>query len=114
MLSKVFQLNFVDVITVGSIIHDEVAQIRIMFIVEFCDLNVNVFNEPTDYYVISYYGPQGGYFKKSQSKIRGSIFYNFQMIRSRFGIDLKETLIFHIFFAQLFIMYLLRILVIVT
>lgn len=46
-----------DVITVGSIIHDEVAQIRIMFIVEFCDLNVNVFNEPTDYYVISYYGP---------------------------------------------------------
>ena len=45
MLSKVFQLKFVDVITVGNIVPTEVAQICMMFIVDYCNLNADVFNE---------------------------------------------------------------------
>ena len=64
MLSKVLQLKFVDVTTVGSIVSIKVAQIRMIFIVDFCDLNVDVFNESTGYYVLLDYGHHGGYLKR--------------------------------------------------
>ena len=100
MLSKVFQLKFVDVTTVGSIVRTEVAQIRMMFIVDSCDLNVDVFNESTGYHVLPDYGPHGGYLKRLQSEVRGSMFHSFQMTRSRLGIDLEEALMFQKNFAQ--------------
>ena len=90
MLSKVFQLKFVDITTVGSIVRTEVAQIRMMFIVDSCDLNVDVFNDFTGFHVLSYYGPHGGYLKILQSEVRGSMF----------GTDLEEALMFQKFFAQ--------------
>jgi hypothetical protein len=75
MLSKVFQLKFVDVTTMGSIVRTEVAQICIMmFIVDSCDLNVDVFNESTSFHVLHDYGPHGGYLKRLQSEVRGSCF----------------------------------------
>ena len=84
MLSKVFQLKFVDITTVGSIVRTEVAQIRMMFIVDSCDLNVDVFNDFTGFHVLSYYGPHGGYLKILQSEVRGSMF----------GTNLEEALMF--------------------
>ena len=55
MLSKIFQLKFVDVTIVGSIVRTKVAQIRMMFIVDSCDLNVDVFNESTNFHVLHDY-----------------------------------------------------------
>ena len=94
MLPKVFQLKFVDVTTVGSIVYTEVAQIRMMFIVDFCDLNVDVFNDFTGYHVLSDYGPHGGYLKMMQSEVEGFIFHSFHMTQSRLGTDLEEALMF--------------------
>ena len=85
ILSKVFQLKFVDVTTVGNIVRTEVAQIRMMFIVDSCDLNVDVFNDSTGYHVLPDYEPHGGYLKTLQSEVRGSMFHSFQMTRSRLG-----------------------------
>ena len=64
MLSKVFQLKFVDIITVESIVRTEVAQICMMFIVDYCDLNVGIFNESTGYHILSNYDHRGGYLKR--------------------------------------------------
>jgi hypothetical protein len=100
MLSKVFQLKFVDVTSVGNIVRTEVAQIRMMFIVNSYDLNADVFNDSTGYHVLSDYGPYGGYLKRLQSEVRGSMFHNFQMTRSRLGTDLEDALMFQFFFAQ--------------
>ena len=100
MLSKVFQLKFVDVTTVGNIVRTEVAQIRMMFIVDSYDLNVDVFNDSTGYHVLSDYGSHGGYLKRLQSEVRGFMFHSFQMTRSRIGTDLEETLMFQKNFAQ--------------
>jgi hypothetical protein len=94
MLSKVFQLKFVDVTTVGSIVRTEVAQICMMFIVDSCDLNADVFNDSIGYHVLPNYGPHGGYLKRLQSEVRGSMFHSFQMTRSRLGTDLKDVLMF--------------------
>jgi len=58
MLSKIFQLKFVDVTTVGSIICSEIAQICMMFIIDSCDLNVDVLNESIGYHVLPNYIPQ--------------------------------------------------------
>ena len=44
MLSKIFQLKFVDVTTVGNIVQTKIAQIRMMFIFDICYLNIDVFN----------------------------------------------------------------------
>jgi hypothetical protein len=100
MLSKVFQLKFVDVTTVGSIVRIEVAQIRMMFIINSCDLNADVFNDSIGYHVLPDYGSHGGYLKRLQSEVRGFMFHNFQMTRSRLGTDLEDVLMFQIFFAQ--------------
>jgi hypothetical protein len=94
MLSKVFQLKFVNVTTVGNIVHTEVAQIRIMFIVDSCYLNVDVFNDSTGYHVLPDYSLHGGYLKRLQFEVRGSMFHSFQMTRSRLGTDLKDVLMF--------------------
>ena len=59
-MSKVFQLKFVDVTTVENILRTEVAQIRMMFIVDSCDLNADVFDESTGYHVLHDYGPYSG------------------------------------------------------
>ena len=80
--------------------HTEVAQIRMMFIVDSCDINVDIFNESTGYHVLHDYGPHGGYFKRLQSEVRGSIFHSFQMPRSRLGIDLEEAVMFQKNFAH--------------
>ena len=100
MLSKVFQLKFVNITTVGSIVRTEVVQIRIMFIVDSCDLNADVFNESTGYHILRDYGPYGGYLKKLQSEVRGFMFHSLQMTQSTFGINLEETLMFLKNFAQ--------------
>jgi hypothetical protein len=100
MLSKVFQLKFVDVTTVGSIVRTEVAQICMMFIVDSCDLNADVFNDSTGYHVLPNYGPHGGYLKRLQSEVRGSMFHSFQMARSRLGTNLENALIFQNNFAH--------------
>ena len=70
MLSNVFQLKFVDITIVGSIVLTKVAQIRMMFIVDSCFLNDDVFNESIGYHVLSNYGLHGGYLKRLQSKMR--------------------------------------------
>ena len=77
MLSKVFQLKFVDVTIVENIVRTEVPQIRMMFIVDSCDLNVDVFNDSTGYHVLPDYGPHGGYLKRMQSEVRISMFHSF-------------------------------------
>jgi hypothetical protein len=77
MLSKVFQLKFVDVTTVGNIVRTEVAQICMMCIVDSFDLNVDVLNESTGYIVLLDYGPRDGYLKILQSDVKGSMFPNF-------------------------------------
>jgi hypothetical protein len=102
MLSKIFQLKFVDDKTVGNIGRIEVAQIRMMFIVNSCDLNADVFNEFTSYHVLLDYGPHGGYLKRLQCEVRGSMFHSFQMTWSRLDIDLEEALMFQLNFAQAF------------
>ena len=99
MLSKVFQLKFVDVTTVESIVRTEVSQIRMMFIVDTCDLNVDVFNDSIGFHVLRDYGPPGGFLKSLQSEVRGSMFHSFQMTRSRLGANLEETLMFQKNFA---------------
>ena len=100
MLSNVFQLKYVDVTTMGSIVFIEIAQICMMLIVDFCDLNVDVLNESIGYHILPDYGPHGGYFKRLQYEVRGSIFHNFQMTRSRVCIDLEDTLMFQNNFAH--------------
>jgi hypothetical protein len=70
-------LKFVNVIIVGIIVRIEVAQIRMMFIVDSCDLNAYVFNESSGYHILIDYGPHGGYLKRPQSEVRGSMFHNF-------------------------------------
>jgi len=77
MLSKIFQLKFVDVTIVGSIVCIEIAQIHMMFIVDSCDLNIDVFNESTSYHVLPNYGRDGGYLKRLQSQVRGNMFHSF-------------------------------------
>ncbi len=47
--------------TIGSIFHTEIAQICMLFIVDSCDLNANVFNESIGYHVLPDYGPHSGY-----------------------------------------------------
>ena len=42
MLLKVFQLKFVDVTIVNNIVHIQITQICMIFIVDSCDLNVDV------------------------------------------------------------------------
>lgn len=86
MLSKVFQLKFVDVITIGSIVRTKVAQIRLLFIIDTCDLNADVFNESTGFHVLPDYGPDDGYLRRLQSKLRGSMFHEFlgQLLGSNF------------------------------
>ena len=100
MLSKVFQLKFVDVTTVGSIVRTEVAQIRMMFIVDSCDLNADVFNDSIGFHVLRDYSPPSEYLKRLQSEVKGSMFHSFQMTRSRLGANLEETLLFQKNFAQ--------------
>ena len=51
--------------TIGGIVRTEIAQIRMLFIVEQIDLNVSTFNENTSYDVNSEYGPLEG----SSSKV---------------------------------------------
>ena len=70
-----------------------------MFIVDFCDLNDDIFNEFTSYHVFFGYGPHDGYLKILQFVMRGSMFRSFQMTRSRLGIDLEETMMFQNNFA---------------
>ena len=62
-----------DVTIVGGIVRTEVAQIRMMFIVDYCDLNVDVFNDSTGFYVLHDYDPHGGYLKRLQSEVRNFI-----------------------------------------
>ena len=94
MLPKVFQLKFVDITTVDSIVRTEVVQICMMFIVNSCNLNADVFNNFTAFHVLSDYGPHSGYLKRLQSEIRGSMFHSFHMTWSKLGTDLEKTLIF--------------------
>jgi len=54
----------VDVTTIGSIVCLEIAQIKMMFIVESTNLNTSTFNEDTRYHVILEYGPFGGHLRK--------------------------------------------------
>ena len=77
MLSRALQLKFVDVSIVGSIVRVEVARIRMMFIVDVCDLNVDVFNDSIGYRVLSSYGPHGGYLRRLLPEVKGSMFPNF-------------------------------------
>jgi len=79
LLSKVFQNKFVDVTTIGSIVRSEIAQIKMMFIVESTDLNASTFNEDIGYHVIPEYGPLGGQLRKLQSKIHGKMYYGFEV-----------------------------------
>ena len=80
--------------------HIEVAQICMMFIVKYCDFNVDIFNESIGCHILPDYGLHGRYLNMLQSEVIGSIFHNFQMTRSKLGIDLKKTLMFQfIFFA---------------
>lgn len=79
MLSKDFQLKFVDVTRISNIVHIEIAQIRTMFIVDTHDLNVDAFNECTSYHVLYDYGPYGGYLKRLQSQVKANKFHGFQM-----------------------------------
>ena len=56
--------------SVESIVSTEVAQVRMKFIVDSCDLNDDVFNESTGYHVLPDYDPHGGYLKSLQSEVR--------------------------------------------
>ena len=93
-------MKFVDVTTVESIVHTEVAQICMMSILKSCYLNVDVFNESTGYHVLPNDGPHGGYLKRLQSEVSNSIFHSFQMTRSRHGIDFEGALMFQKIYAQ--------------
>ena len=100
LLSKIFQNKFVDVTTIGSIVRTEIAQIRMLFIVEQTDLNASTFNENTGYHVIPEYGPLGGHLRKLSSEIHGKMYHGFEMDRSRLGDDLEEALKFQHAFAE--------------
>jgi hypothetical protein len=100
MLSKIFQCKFVDVTTVGSIVHSEIAQIRMLFIVETTDLNAQTFNEESGYHVLPEYGSFGGLLRKLSSEIRGNMYHGFEIQRSRLEVDLKETLQFQRSFVE--------------
>lgn len=60
MLSNVSQLKFVDVITMENIVCTKMAQIRMMFVVDSCDLNIDVFHESISNYVLYDYGSHSG------------------------------------------------------
>jgi hypothetical protein len=78
----------------------EIAQIRMLFIVEQTDLNASTFNENTGYHVIPEYGPLGGHLRKLSSEIHGKMYHGFEMDRSRLGDDLEEALKFQHAFAE--------------
>ena len=44
ILSRLFQNKFVDIITIGSVVKTDIAQIRMFFIEENTDLNCEIFN----------------------------------------------------------------------
>ena len=89
-----------DVTTIGSIVRTEIAQIRMLFIIEQTNLNAATFNESTGYHVIPKYGPLGGHLRKFSSEIHGKIYHGFEMDRSRLGDDLEEALKFQRAFAE--------------
>jgi len=100
LLSKVFQNKFVDVTTIGSIVHSKIAQIRMMFIVDSTNLNASTFNEDIWYHVIPEYGLLGGHLRKLQFEIHGKMYHGFEMDRCRLGIDFEEALEFQRAFAE--------------
>ena len=100
MLSKIFQLRFVDVTTVGSIVRSEIQQIRLLFVHKSTDLNAASFNEETGFHILPDYGPHGGYLRRLQSEIRGNMFHSIRMTRCRLGIDLEEALTFQRAFLE--------------
>ena len=61
MLSKLFQLKFVDVKTIGSIVRSKIAQSRMLFVFKSTDLNAATFNEEIGYYILPEYGLHGDY-----------------------------------------------------
>ena len=71
-----------------------------MFIVNSCYLNTDVFNDSTGFHVLLDYDSHGGYLKRLQCEVRCSTFYKFHMIRPRLDTDLEETLMFQKNFAQ--------------
>ena len=83
-----------------NIMRTEVAQIHMMFIIDSCNLNVDVFNESTGYHILPNYDPYGGYLKRLQYEVRGSMFYSFQIIWFKLGIYLEEALMLQKNFVQ--------------
>lgn len=73
-LSKIFQNTFVDVSTVGSIVRSEIAQIKILFLVEVTELNSSTFNEDIRYHILPEYGPHGGSYASYNLKLEGKCF----------------------------------------
>ena len=100
LLLNIFQNKFVDVTTIGSIIRIQIAQIRMLFIVEQTDLNASTFNENIGYHVIPEYGLLGGHLRKLSREIHEKIFYGFEMDRSRLEDDLEDAFKFQRTFAK--------------
>lgn len=70
-------MKFVNVTIVGGIVRIEIAQICIMFIFYYCDLNADVFNESPTCHILSNYILYGGSLRRLQYETMGFIFLQF-------------------------------------
>jgi len=63
----------------NNIVCSEIAQIFVMFIVASYDLKVDLFNEDTNFHILSKYGSYRGHLKRLQFEVSEKIFYGFKM-----------------------------------
>lgn len=89
-----------DIFSFGLIIRTEVVELRMLYVIECVDLNVDTFNESTRFHILPNFGPYGGYLRRLSSKIRGIKFHNVQMIQVCIGANLEEALQFQRNFAE--------------
>jgi hypothetical protein len=100
MLSRLFQQKFVDISSIDSIIRTQVGKLRMFYVTESIDLSVDTFNESTRFHILPNFGPSGGYLRRLSYEIRGSKFYNVQIIWDSIGSNLEEALLFQKNFAE--------------
>lgn len=62
-----------------------------MFIVDPTDLHVATFNDDIGYHVIHEYSPLGDHLKKLLSEIYGKTYHDFEIDRSRLGVDIHKV-----------------------
>ena len=92
-LSKIFKCMLRDISCLWSnaygIVKNEIATIRMHFLLDVCDLNQDTLNPSLGFHVIPEFGPRCGFLRHLSSEIKGSKFHSVDMIRDPSGTDLE-------------------------